>query len=165
MAESSSFKDSRWSLHGMTALVTGVCDASCRVQREKLIEELGCAYGLQLVYALAILFEGVAKSGALIQVDFVSYVCSVLMLLLRVSSIGNFMVNNVGKIIRKPTTVYSAEEFSKVMATNFESAYHLSQIAHPLLKASGAGSIVFISSAADLMHLGTGSIYGASKGE
>nr|TKS16763.1 hypothetical protein D5086_0000015940 [Populus alba] len=51
------------------------------------------------------------------------------------------------------------------MATNFDSAYHLSQIAHPLLKASGAGSIVFISSVADLMHLGTGSIYGASKGE
>lgn len=51
------------------------------------------------------------------------------------------------------------------MATNFESAYHLSQIAHRLLKASGAGSIVFISSVADLMHLGTGSIYGASKGE
>ncbi|KAL3579120.1 hypothetical protein D5086_020624 [Populus alba] len=113
MAESSSFKDSRWSLHGMTALVTGVCDASCRVQREKLIEE----------------------------------------------------VNNVGKVIRKSTTVYSAEEYSKVMATNFDSAYHLSQIAHPLLKASGAGSIVFISSVADLMHLGTGSIYGASKGE
>jgi len=51
------------------------------------------------------------------------------------------------------------------MATNFESAYHLSQISHPLLKASGAGSIVFISSVADLVHLGTGSICGASKGE
>jgi Tropinone reductase 1 len=51
------------------------------------------------------------------------------------------------------------------MATNFESAYHLSQIVHPLLKASGAGSIVFISSVADLVHLGIGLIYGASKGE
>jgi Tropinone reductase 1 len=41
----------------------------------------------------------------------------------------------------------------------------LSQIAHPLLKESGAGSVVFISSVAGLLHIGSGSIYGASKGE
>ncbi|KAK7834174.1 tropinone reductase like protein [Quercus suber] len=34
------------------------------------------------------------------------------------------------------------------MSTNFESAYHSSQLAYPLLKASGAGSIVFVSSVA-----------------
>jgi len=49
------------------------------------------------------------------------------------------------------------------MATNLESAFHLSQIAHPLLKASGSGSIVFMSSVAGLVHTGA-SIYGASKG-
>ena len=41
----------------------------------------------------------------------------------------------------------------------------MSQIAHPLLKASGAGSVVFVSSVAGLLHIGSGSIYGASKGE
>lgn len=50
------------------------------------------------------------------------------------------------------------------MATNFDSAYHLCQIAHPLLKASGAGSIVFISSVAGVVAIGTGSVYAASKG-
>ena len=51
------------------------------------------------------------------------------------------------------------------MTTNFESAYHLSQLAHPLLKASGAGSIVFISSVAGVVSLNIGfSIPSAAKG-
>ncbi|KAF2318883.1 hypothetical protein GH714_011434 [Hevea brasiliensis] len=75
----------------------------------------------------------------------------------------NILVNNVGTNIRKPSIEYSAEEFSKLVTTNFESAYHLCQLAHPLLKASGAGSIVFISSVAGLAHIGSGSIYGSTK--
>ncbi|KAK0597317.1 hypothetical protein LWI29_024003 [Acer saccharum] len=43
-------------------------------------------------------------------------------------------VNNVGTNIRKPTAEYSSEEYSKIMVTNFDSAFHLSQLAHPLLK-------------------------------
>jgi len=70
----------------------------------------------------------------------------------------------VGTSIFKPTTEYTAEDFSFVMATNLESAFHLSQLAHPLLKASGSGSIVLISSAAGVVHVNVGSIYGATKG-
>ena len=51
------------------------------------------------------------------------------------------------------------------MALNFDSAYHLCQLVHPLLKASGMGSIVFISSYAGMVSLGTGTVYAASKGE
>lgn len=75
----------------------------------------------------------------------------------------NILVNNVGTNIRKPTIEYSAEEYSKVMTTNFESTYHLCQLAHPLLKASGVGSNVFISSVAGLSHIDSGSMYGATK--
>ncbi|GLT62507.1 hypothetical protein SLA2020_351400 [Shorea laevis] len=50
------------------------------------------------------------------------------------------------------------------MGTNFESAYHLSQLAHPLLKGSGAGSIVHLSSIVGLLSIGGASLYGASKG-
>ncbi|KAK3031920.1 hypothetical protein RJ639_036716 [Escallonia herrerae] len=74
------------------------------------------------------------------------------------------VVNNVGTNIRKPTTEYTAEEYSMLMVTNLESAYHLSQLAYPLLKASGTGSLVFISSVAGLVHLRSGSVYGATKG-
>ena len=51
------------------------------------------------------------------------------------------------------------------MTTNLDSAFHLCQLAYPLLKASGMGSIVFISSVAGVVSLGTGSVYAASKGE
>ncbi|WKA00983.1 hypothetical protein VitviT2T_019294 [Vitis vinifera] len=73
-------------------------------------------------------------------------------------------VNNVGTSFRKPTVDYTAAEYSTIMTTNLESAYHLCQLAHPLLKASGAGSIVFVSSVAGVVSLGTGSIYAATKG-
>ena len=51
-----------------------------------------------------------------------------------------------------------------LMATNLESSYHMCQLSHPLLKASGVGNIVFISSVGGLVHLFSGSIYGATKG-
>jgi Tropinone reductase 1 len=76
----------------------------------------------------------------------------------------NILINNVGTNIYKPTVNYTAEDFSFLMSTNFESAYNLSQLAHPLLKASGQGSIVFISSVSGLTSVSVGSIYGATKG-
>ncbi|KAI8029042.1 hypothetical protein LOK49_LG01G00769 [Camellia lanceoleosa] len=77
----------------------------------------------------------------------------------------NILINNVGTTLWKPTMEYSAEEYSMLMATNGNSAFHLCQLAYPLLKASGGvGSIVFISSVAGLVHTGSRSVYGASKG-
>lgn len=76
----------------------------------------------------------------------------------------NMLINNVGTSIRKPTLEYTAEDFSFLMSTNFESTYHLSQLSHPLLKASGNGSIVFISSVAGVVAIQSGPLYAASKG-
>ncbi|KAK9127048.1 hypothetical protein Syun_015845 [Stephania yunnanensis] len=73
-------------------------------------------------------------------------------------------INNVGTNKRKPTIDYTAEEFSFLMATNFESSYHLCQLAHHLLKSSGMGSVVFISSVAGVVALNSGTVYAASKG-
>ncbi|KAF3775993.1 hypothetical protein EJ110_NYTH49331 [Nymphaea thermarum] len=53
-------------------------------------------------------------------------------------------VNNVGTNLRYPTVEYTAEDFSFLMSTNLESAYHLCQLAHSLLKRSGNGSIVLV---------------------
>ncbi|KAK7387405.1 hypothetical protein VNO78_28189 [Psophocarpus tetragonolobus] len=75
----------------------------------------------------------------------------------------NILVNNVGTNVRKPTIEYTTEEYSKLMATNLESAYHLCQLVYPLLKASGNGSIVFISSVAGHTSVGSGAIYAATK--
>ena len=65
----------------------------------------------------------------------------------------------------KQTIEYTAEDFSFLMCTNLESAYHMCQLAYPLLKASEAGSIVFVSSVAGVVGLTLGtSIYAAAKG-
>ncbi|KAK4857038.1 hypothetical protein QYF36_023912 [Acer negundo] len=73
-------------------------------------------------------------------------------------------INNVGTNVMKPTLEYNEEGFSFLMATNFESAYHLSLLAHPLLKTSGAASILFMSSVAGVVLVDIGSIYAVTKG-
>lgn len=73
-------------------------------------------------------------------------------------------MNNAGTIVVKETTEFTAEDFSSIMGTNFEASYHLCQLAHPLLKASGTGNIVFISSVAGVVAFPTNSIYASSKG-
>ncbi|KAI3751359.1 hypothetical protein L2E82_22443 [Cichorium intybus] len=75
----------------------------------------------------------------------------------------NILINNVGTNFAKPTLDYTTEEYSFLMATNLESCYHMSQLAHPLLKASGVGNFVFISSVISLLHTPYGSIYSAAK--
>ncbi|KAH9736102.1 Tropinone reductase [Citrus sinensis] len=76
----------------------------------------------------------------------------------------NILINNAGTFIPKETTEFTEEDFSTVMTTNFESAYHLSQLAHPLLKSSGNGNIIFISSVAGVIAIPMCSIAASSKG-
>ncbi|XP_068485305.1 tropinone reductase 1-like [Phaseolus vulgaris] len=76
----------------------------------------------------------------------------------------NILVNNKGLDLSKQIIDNTAEDISTVMATNFESAFHLTQLAHPLLKESGFGNIVFISSIAGVKALPLSSAYSASKG-
>lgn len=75
----------------------------------------------------------------------------------------HILVNNVGTNIRKPTVEYSEDEYRRLLATNLESAWELSRGVQPLLAATGAGSIVNISSVAGLTHVRTGAIYGMTK--
>lgn len=73
-------------------------------------------------------------------------------------------VNNAGIFVIKKSTEHTFEDYSTIMCTNIESSYHLCQLAHPLLKASGNGSIIFMSSVAGLVSLPRLSVYAASKG-
>ncbi|XP_039045916.1 tropinone reductase homolog [Hibiscus syriacus] len=76
---------------------------------------------------------------------------------------GVNQVNNAGTTIIKPSEEQTLEDYTTVMSTNVEAPYHLCQLAHPFLKASGNGSIVFISSVAGSMALPRLSAYSASK--
>lgn len=74
-------------------------------------------------------------------------------------------MNNAGRVIGKTAIEFTEEDISTTMAANFESAYHLCQLSHPLLKASGNGNVIFISSVASVIATSHySSIYAASKG-
>ncbi len=75
----------------------------------------------------------------------------------------DILVNNVGTNIRKKTEAYTEEEVDHILNTNLSSAFELSRMCYPLLKATGEGSIVNISSVAGLTHLKTGAVYGITK--
>ncbi|CAH2049820.1 unnamed protein product, partial [Thlaspi arvense] len=76
----------------------------------------------------------------------------------------HILVNNAASGLLKRATEFTADDYSTLMRNNLESPYHLSQLAHPLLKASGCGSIVFISSIAGVTALPANSVYSATKG-
>uniref|UniRef100_A0ACD5WW50 Uncharacterized protein n=1 Tax=Avena sativa TaxID=4498 RepID=A0ACD5WW50_AVESA len=79
----------------------------------------------------------------------------------------DILVNNAGRVLEKAAVECTAEEYSHLMATNLDSCFHFSQLAHPLLlKASiaGGGSIVNISSVASSLGYPTLVVYCISKG-
>nr|GMD37483.1 tropinone reductase homolog [Ipomoea batatas] len=75
----------------------------------------------------------------------------------------NILVNNAGTLV--PATEFTAEDYTIVMGTNFEASFHLCQLAYPYLKASTMGSIVFNSSSAGIMPVIKSSLYSASKAQ
>jgi tropinone reductase I len=75
----------------------------------------------------------------------------------------DILVNNAGTNIRKPTIEYKKEEYDLVMDTNLRPALELSRLLFPLLKSSGNGNIINISSVAGQKSVRTGVVYGMSK--
>nr|QFQ50502.1 noroxomaritidine/norcraugsodine reductase [Lycoris radiata] len=76
----------------------------------------------------------------------------------------NILINNAASTLYKAVVDCTAEDYSFIMAANFESAFHLCQLAHPMLKASGTGSIVHISSACAGIAIPGHTIYSSTKG-
>ncbi|CAE6022061.1 unnamed protein product [Arabidopsis arenosa] len=163
--------DKRWSLQGMTALVTGGASGIGHA----IVEELAglgarihvCDISETMLNQSLSEWEkkGFQVSGSICDVSSHSE-RKILMQTVSTMFEGklNILVNNVGVVRTKPTIDYAADDFSFHISTNLESAYHLSQLSHPLLKASEFGSIVFISSVGGVVSMECGSIYSLTKG-
>ncbi|CAK7331428.1 unnamed protein product [Dovyalis caffra] len=169
-ADHNANRDSRWLLHGTTALVTG----GSKGLGHAIVEELA---------ALGATVHTCARTESVLNECLQQWqvkgfkvtgsVCDVTSkserekLMSEVSSLFdgklNILVNNVGILYFKKTTDFTSEDISLYLSTNFESAYHLCQLAHPLLKNSGAGNIVFMSSVSGVISVSV-SLYGATKG-
>ncbi|XP_077238929.1 tropinone reductase homolog At5g06060-like [Tasmannia lanceolata] len=161
----------RWSLEGATALVTG----GTRGIGHAVVEELaGFGASIHTCSRNKDELEQCLQKWKDLGFRVTGSVCDMTSradreaLVEKVSSIFqgklNILINNAGTNIRKPTVDYTTEEFSSIMTTNFDSAYHLCQLSHPLLKASGMGNIVFISSVCGVVAVSNGTIYAATKG-
>ncbi|KAJ6974401.1 hypothetical protein NC653_030490 [Populus alba x Populus x berolinensis] len=170
--DQSNSRDKRWGLQGMTALVTG----GTKGLGYAIVEELAalgatvhtCARNQDELNERVREWKekGFKVTGSVCDV---SSNADREKLMREVSSLFdgklNILVNNAGTNIYKATLDYTAEDFTSLMDTNLQSAFHLSQLAHPLLKASGAGKIVFMSSITSVVSVNTQyPLYSASKG-
>uniref|UniRef100_A0A0E0BLR5 Uncharacterized protein n=1 Tax=Oryza glumipatula TaxID=40148 RepID=A0A0E0BLR5_9ORYZ len=81
----------------------------------------------------------------------------------------DILVNNVGRTMFRAAAACSGEDFALLVATNLESCFHLSQLAHPLLLAAGGaggggGCVVNISSVAGTVGMPALAVYSMTKG-
>ncbi|XP_057808039.1 tropinone reductase homolog [Salvia miltiorrhiza] len=167
----SSNRQKRWSLEGMTALVTGGTKGigyaiveelaefgatiyTCSRNGSELSERLKEweAKGLKVKGSVCDLTSRTQREELIKNVS------------LEFDGKLNILINNAATSLLKHACDHTAEDFDGIMSSNLEAPYHITQLAHPLLKASGSANIVFISSVAGGIALPAMSAYAASKG-
>ncbi len=162
-------KKERWTLEDKIALVTGGTKGMGRAITESL-----ASWGAEVIFAARNPEEIHKTEKELIDMGYRVHgtLADVSQQKDRNSLVGylkdefprlDILVNNVGTNIRNKIQDYSQKEIRHLLDTNFISAFDLSRLCLPLLKLSGAASVVFNSSVAGLNHIRTGSLYGSTK--
>jgi glucose 1-dehydrogenase len=110
--------------------------------------------------------SGFPQGGAFIQADIADpdRMAAIFEELGRHTTVLDALVNNAAVQIAKPLLETSVEEWDAVMVANLRSVFLGVRLAHPMLKASGQGAIVNISSVHALATSKNIAAYAASKG-
>jgi Tropinone reductase 1 len=162
-------EDNRWNLTGRRAVITGGTKGIGRAVAEELL-----ALGAEVLltarneketqdFVLQLQAKGFTAYGVAADVSTPDGRQHVVNTVSATWGGMDILVNNVGTNIRKKTPDYSSQEVDFLLNTNLQSAFGLCQLAYPLLRRSGSGSIVNVSSVAGLTHVRTGAVYGMTK--
>lgn len=109
---------------------------------------------------------GYPETGQFIRSDIVvlADIASIFEQVQSVSPSLDALVNNAAVQITKPLLETTIAEWDLVLANNLRSVFVLAKLAHPLLKAAGAGAIVNVSSVHAVQTSANIAAYAASKG-
>jgi Tropinone reductase 1 len=161
--------NSRWTLKGKKALVTGATRGIGKAITKELLELGADVFIISRnqadIDAEVIRYTEQAGCAAGLKCDVTLKEDRVALLKKIESDWGSLdiLVNNAGTNTRRKTLDSDTEDFEKIMSLNLGSVFEMSRLFHPMLKASGAGSIVNVASVAGFTSVGTGSPYAASK--
>jgi NAD(P)-dependent dehydrogenase (short-subunit alcohol dehydrogenase family) len=160
--------ESRWSLTGRTAVVTGGSKGLGRAIVEELLDQgcsvLTCARDVSPLDEL--LTDAPGRCIA-IEADVSTAhgrACVLEAIETHFGSAGlDILVNNVGTNLRKASTEYTDAEYEMLHATNQASAFHLSRGCYAALKKSGRGCVINVSSVSGSSNDATGAVYHMTK--
>ncbi|CAD6255925.1 unnamed protein product [Miscanthus lutarioriparius] len=167
-------REERWSLAGATALVTG----GSKGIGHAIVEELaGFGARVHTCSRNAAELQECRRRWEEMGLQVTVSVCDVSVRADReelMATVGatfggklDVLVNNAGQTLFKPAAESTGEDYARIMATNLESCFHLSQLAHPLLlgaSVAGGGSVVHVSSIAGFIGLPALAVYSMTKG-
>ncbi len=161
--------NSKWSLQGKTAIITGGTQGLGKAIAEEFLS-LGADVFIvartegDIRECLRSWKErGRKASGCAADVSLPEGRTAIFKIFGREFRSLDILVNNAGTNIRKRALEYSDEEYQFIMNTNLNSTFAMCRLAYPFLKAAGNAAIVNMGSVAGLTHLRTGAPYGMTK--
>lgn len=145
----------RWSLKGKTALVTG----ASRGIGQAIAAELEL-FGAE-VFSVSRNYKG--RNGKKCDVTDAKQRKELYNDIIKKWGKLDILINNAGTNNRKQILESTKQEYEELINLNQTSVFELCKLFHPLLKASGSGAIVNISSVAGETFVGSGVTYAMTK--